>query len=160
MAQSKSQKSRSGPPSIKNKRAFYEYHVLEKVEAGIALQGTEVKSIREGKITLGESYVRVDGDEVFLVNCHIPEYKAGSWTNHDPTRKRKLLLHRREIAKLRVRVEEKGLTIVPLRLYFNKRGYAKLEIGVSRGKQVHDKRESVKKRDAARDIQRQLSERH
>ena len=170
MAKSSSKKSSSktssksggsgGPPQLRNKRAFHEYHVLEKVEAGIALQGTEVKSIRDGKITLGESYVRVDGDEVFLVNCHIPEYKPGSWTNHDPTRKRKLLLHKREIAKLRVRVEEKGLTIVPLRLYFNARGYAKVEVGVCRGKQLHDKRQAMKARDAKRDMERQMSDRH
>jgi SsrA-binding protein len=147
----------SGPPQIRNKRAFHEYHVLEKVDAGIALQGTEVKSIRDGKITLGESYVRVDNDEVYLVNCHIPEYKPGSWTNHDPNRKRKLLLHRKEIVKLRVRIEEKGLTIVPLRLFFNQRGYAKIEIGVCRGKQLHDKRQAMKERDANRDIARQIS---
>lgn len=142
---------------IRNKKAFYQYHVLEKVEAGIALQGTEVKSIRDGKISLTESYARVDGTEVFLVGCHIPEYRPGSWTNHDPLRKRKLLLHRREIRKLRARVEEKGLTLVPLRLYFNKRGYAKVEIGVCRGKRLHDKRESMKARDAERDIRRQMA---
>ena len=140
---------------IRNKKAFYQYHVLEKVEAGIALAGTEVKSIREGNVTLAESYARLDGHEVFLVDCHIPEYRAGGWTNHDPRRKRKLLLHKREIVKLKVRVEEKGLTIVPLRLYFNARGYAKIELGVCRGKQRHDKRQAMKARDAEREISRE-----
>lgn len=141
---------------IRNKKAFYQYHVLEKVEAGVALAGTEVKSIREGNVTLTESYARLDGHEVFLVGCHIPEYRAGGWTNHDPRRKRKLLLHKREIYKLKVRVEEKGLTIVPLRLYFNNRGYAKVELGVCRGKQRHDKRQTVKARDAEREINREI----
>ncbi len=142
---------------IRNKKAFFQYHVLEKLEAGIALQGTEVKSVREGNVSLAESYARLDGDEVFLVGCHIPEYRAGGWTNHDPLRKRKLLLHRREIGKLRARIEEKGLTIVPLRLYFNNRGYLKVELGVCRGKKLHDKRQTVKERDADREIRRQMS---
>jgi SsrA-binding protein len=144
-------------PEIRNKKAFFQYHVLEKIEAGIELRGTEVKSIREGQVSLVESYARIDGDEVYLVGCHIPEYRAGGWANHDPVRKRRLLLHRKEIRKLRVRVEEKGLTIVPLRLYFTARGFAKIELGVCRGKKLHDKRRSVKDRDAARDIQRHLS---
>lgn len=142
---------------VRNKKAYHQYHVLEKIEAGIELQGTEVKSIREGNVSLAESYARIDDAEVFLVGCHIPEYRAGGWTNHDPLRKRKLLLHRREISKLRARVEEKGLTIVPLRLYFNGRGYLKVELGICRGKQLHDKRETLKSRDADRDIQRQLA---
>lgn len=146
-------------PEIRNKKAFFQYHVLEKVEAGIALRGTEVKAIREGQISLVESYARIDGDEVYLVGCHIPEYRAGGWTNHDPVRKRKLLLHRREIDKLRVRVEEKGMTVVPLRLYFNARGYAKVELGICRGKKLHDKRAAAKERDADREIHRQMARR-
>jgi SsrA-binding protein len=155
MAKAKDKASR--PREFRNKRAYFEYEILEKLEAGLALRGTEVKSIREGNVSLAESYARLQEGEVFLVGCHINEYRAGSWTNHDPTRKRKLLLHRREIAKLRSRIEEKGLTLVPLRLYFNKRGYAKVELGLARGKKLHDKRSSIKRRDTDREIQRQLS---
>ena len=140
-----------------NRRAFFDYHILEKVEAGIELRGTEVKSIREGNINLSESYARAQNDEVFLVNLHIPEYKAGSWMNHDPRRPRKLLLRRREIGKIIQRLELKGLTIVPLRLYFNARGYAKVELGVAKGKQLHDRRNEMKKRDAEREIRRQIA---
>lgn len=158
-SQSKSQsKSKTRFKEVRNKRAFYEYQVLEKVEAGIALRGTEVKSIRDGNMSLAESYARLDGTEIMLVNCHIPEYKAGSWTNHDPRRKRKLLLHKREIRKLRMRIEEKGLTVVPLRVYFNNRGFAKVELGVGRGKKLYDKRQTMKRRDQERDIQRQMAE--
>jgi SsrA-binding protein len=142
---------------FKNKRAYFEYHVLEKHEAGIELRGTEVKSIREGSVNLAESYARVLDGQLFLVNCHIPEYRAGGWTNHDPRRSRKLLLHRREIDKLAGKVELKGLTIVPLRLYFNARGFAKLEIGLCKGKQTHDKRADLKRREADREIRRQLA---
>ena len=144
---------------IRNKKAYFQYHVLEKIEAGIELRGTEVKSIREGEVSLAESFARIDGDEIFLVGCHIPEYRAGGWTNHDPRRKRKLLLHKREILKLKARIEEKGLTIAPLRLYFNKRGYAKLELGICKGKKLHDKRESVKERDAKREMARDAARR-
>ncbi|MBI4582739.1 MAG: SsrA-binding protein SmpB [Planctomycetes bacterium] len=141
---------------IRNKRAYFDYHVLEKVEAGIVLRGTEVKSIREGNVSLQECYARIDGGEVFLVGCHIPEYRPGGWTNHDPLRKRKLLLHQREIRKLEIRVEEKGLTLVPLRIFFNQRGFAKLELGVCKGKKRYDKRETLKAREAERDIRRQM----
>ena len=145
------------PKEFKNKRAYFEYFVLEKHEAGIALWGTEVKSIREGSVNLSESYVRAMGDQLFLVNCHIPEYKAGGWTNHDPRRARKLLLHRREIDRLAGKIELKGLTLIPLRLYFNQRGFAKLEIGVCRGKKLHDKRADLKRREADREIRRQMA---
>ncbi len=142
---------------FRNKRAYFEYIILEKNEAGLALRGTEIKSIREGNVNLSESYVRPIGEELFLVNCHIPEYKAGGWTNHDPRRPRKLLLHRRELDKLLVKVQEKGLTLIPLRLYFNARGYAKLEIGLGRGKKLHDKRADMKRREADREIRRQIA---
>ena len=142
---------------FRNKRASFEYHVLEKWEAGVALRGTEVKSIREGNVNIAESYAKVNGDEIFLVNCHIPEYKAGGWTNHDPRRPRKLLLHRRELDRLVGKIELKGLTLVPLRLYFNARGYAKVEIGVAKGKKLHDKRSAVKERESEREIRRQLA---
>ncbi len=142
---------------FKNRRAFHEYHVLEKVECGIALMGSEIKSIREGKIIMSDGYARIDGGEVFLVNCHISEYKNSPHFGHDPLRKRKLLLRRAEIVKLERKVEVKGCTLVPLRLYFNKRGYAKLELGVCRGKQLHDKRQSMKSKDTEREIQREMS---
>jgi SsrA-binding protein len=142
---------------FRNKRAFFEYLILEKCEAGIALRGTEIKSIREGSVNLAESYVRPIGEELFLVNCHIPEYKAAGWTNHDPLRPRKLLLHRRELDKLLVKVQEKGLTLIPLRLYFNGRGFAKLEVGLGRGKKLHDKRADMKRREADREIRRQMA---
>jgi SsrA-binding protein len=142
---------------FRNKRAFFEYHILEKYEAGIALRGTEVKSIREGNVNLAESFARVMEGELYLVNCHIPEYRAGGWTNHDPRRPRKLLLHRRELDRLVGKIELKGLTLVPLRLYFNSRGYAKVEIGVAKGKKLHDKRSAVKERESEREIRRQMA---
>lgn len=152
-------KKANAPKSIhiKNKKAFYQYEILEKVEAGLELRGTEVKSLREGNMSLGEAYARIQDDEVFLVGSHIGEYRNGSWANHDPVRKRKLLLHRREIQKIRSRLQEKGLTLVPLRVYFNSRGFAKCELGIGKGKKLHDKRESIKKRDVARDVSRELA---
>lgn len=143
---------------FKNKKAFFEYHILEKVEAGIALIGSEVKSIRDGNLNLSDSYARIDEGEVFLVNCHISEYRNAPTFGHEPRRKRKLLLHRREIRKLRKRVEEKGLTLVPLRVFFNQRGYAKVELGICRGKQVHDKRQAIKAREVDRDVRREMSD--
>ena len=143
---------------FRNKRAFFEYHILEKYEAGIALRGTEVKSIREGNVNLAESFARVMEGELFLVNCHIPEYRAGGWTNHDPRRPRKLLIHRRELDRLVGKIELKGLTLVPLRLYFNERGRAKLELALGRGKKLHDKRETLKKRSWDRERGRLLRE--
>jgi SsrA-binding protein len=140
----------------RNRRAFYEYHIEEKVEAGMVLMGSEIKAIRDGKLNLSDSYARVDGKEVFLVNCHISEYKNASF-GHEPLRKRKLLLHRKEIRKLEKRVGEKGLTLVPLRVFFNARGYAKVEIGIGRGKQQRDKRQAMKTRDTEREIRRQMS---
>ena len=141
----------------RNRRAFYEYHIEEKVEAGMVLLGSEIKAIRDGKLNLSDSYARVDGGEVFLVNCHISEYKNASF-GHEPLRKRKLLLHRKEIRKLQKRVAEKGLTLVPLRVFFNSRGYAKVEIGIGKGKQHRDKRQAMKDRDQKREIQRQMSQ--
>jgi SsrA-binding protein len=142
---------------FKNRRAFHEYHVLEKVEAGIALVGSEVKSIREGNMNLSDSYARVEEGQVFLVNVHISEYKNAGAFGHEPLRRRKLLLHRAEIRKLERRVEEKGLTLVPLRVFFNARGIAKVELGICRGKQLHDKRAALKARDTEREIRREIS---
>jgi len=147
----------SGSREIKNRKAFFEYEILEKVEAGIVLTGSEVKSIRDGKINLSDSYARIDGDEVFLVNCNISEYRNAVAFGHNPVRKRKLLLHRSEIRKLARRIDEKGLTVVPIRVFFNDRGIAKLELGIGRGKQSHDKRQAKKARDSDRELRREVS---
>jgi SsrA-binding protein len=134
-----------------NRRARHEYHILETFEAGLALHGTEVKSLRLGKASLPESYARVENGEVFLLNAHIDEYDRGNRFNHDPTRRRKLLLHRREINRLIGRVEERGLTLVPLRMYF-RRGKAKVELALARGKKTHDRREAIARREAEREM--------
>src|SRR5512140_371736 len=132
-----------------NKKAFHEYFVLEKLEAGLVLTGTEVKSLREGRINLKDSYIIFKGGEAFLFGCHISPYSQGNIQNHDPERTRKLLLHRREIEKLNSRVVEKGLTVVPLRVYF-KGGRVKIEIAVVRGKQLFETRETEKRKEADR----------
>jgi SsrA-binding protein len=124
------------------------------MECGIQLVGSEVKSLRDGKLSLDEAYGRVKGDEVWLVGCDIQEYSNASLWNHDPKRPRKLLMRRREVDKFAQRAKEKGLTLVPLKMYFNERGIAKLLLGLCRGKQLHDKRESMKKADMKRDMQR------
>lgn len=133
-----------------NKKALHEYFVLQKMEAGIALTGTEVKSLREGAANLKDSYVSFEKGEAFLSSAHISPYAHGNRENHDPVRKRKLLMHRREIEKLHTQVVEKGLTVVPLRLYF-KGGRVKAEIAVVRGKKLYDKRDSEKKRELDRE---------
>jgi SsrA-binding protein len=133
-----------------NKKAFHDYFVLQKAEAGVALKGTEVKSLRDGKANIKDSYVIFKNGEAFLFNAHISPYSHGNLQNHEPERNRKLLLHRREIEKLREQVVEKGLTVVPLRLYF-KGGKVKVEIAVVRGKKLYDKRETEKKRELDRE---------
>ena len=133
-----------------NRKAFHDYFVLQKVEAGIALTGTEVKSLRDGAVNLKDSYVNFVREEAFLFGMHISPYTHGNRENHEPERTRKLLLHRREIAKLRVQLVEKGLTIVPLRLYF-KGGRVKAEIAIVRGKKLYDKRETEKRRELDRE---------
>lgn len=135
-----------------NRRARYNYEVGEKFEAGLVLTGTEVKSLRSGKATIAESYADVDRNgEMWLINATIPEYEGGNRFNHEPKRPRKLLLKAREIAKLSQGVQREGMTIVPLKLYFNERGRAKIELALAKGKQLHDKRETEKKRDWARE---------
>jgi SsrA-binding protein len=129
-----------------NRKARFNYEIGEVVEAGIALTGTEVKSLRQGKATIAESYADAKNGEIWLVNANIPEYLQASRFNHAPKRPRKLLLHRREIDKLAVGVEREGMTIVPLKMFFNEKGRAKLEIALGRGKKLHDKRETEKKR--------------
>ena len=142
-----------------NRRARYDYFVEERFEAGIQLTGTEVKSLRHGEGSIAESYAAVEGDEVWLINSHIPEYSHGNRLNHQPRRQRKLLLKGREIAKLQGAVARQGLTLVPLSIYFNSRGRAKVELALARGKKVHDKRETVKERDWKRE-QGRLMRRH
>jgi SsrA-binding protein len=143
-----------------NRRARYNYEIGEKFEAGIALTGTEVKSLRTGKATIAESYAGVDrAGEMWLYNANIPEYLAGNRFNHEPKRPRKLLLKAREISKLAQGVEREGMTVVPLKLYFNPRGRAKIEIALAKGKQMHDKRETEKKRDWVREKGRLMRER-
>lgn len=136
---------------VENRRARFEYHILESLEAGLVLSGTEVKSIRAGGVSLSEAYARIRDGEAWLMGMHVPPYKQGSFANSEPNRPRKLLLHKEEIARLQSRVGEKGLTIVPLRLYFT-RGIAKVMLGVARGKKLWDKRADAAKRDVAREI--------
>src|SRR6478735_10599872 len=131
----------------RNRRAAHDYEILDRIECGVVLVGTEVKSLRDGHGNLEDAYARVDGGEVWLIGAEIPEYTFGNRLNHKPKRPRKLLLHRREIAKFAGKADEKGLTLVPLRMYF-KEGKAKVELAIARGKQVHDKRESKKTADA------------
>ncbi len=138
-----------------NRKAHYQYEILEKYEAGIALKGTEVKSLRNKNVSLGESYAQLKNDEIFLYNLDISPYEQGNRENHDPKRVRKLLLHRREISKLIGKIQQKGFTLIPISMYF-KDGLAKVELGVCRGKQLLDKRESIKKRMVNREIQRAL----
>ncbi len=136
---------------VENRRARFEYHILESLEAGLVLTGTEVKSMRAGGVSLSEAYARFRDGEAWLLGMHIPPYKQGSFSNSEPNRPRKLLLHKEEIARLQSRVGEKGLTIVPLRLYFT-RGIAKVQLGVARGKKLWDKRADAAKRDVEREI--------
>jgi len=141
-----------------NRKAYHDYHVDATYEAGLVLTGTEVKSLRLGRASLVDGFATIDGGEVFLRNVHIPEYTEGTWTNHEPRRTRKLLLHREEIARLVGKTKESGTTIVPLALYF-KDGHAKVEIGLARGKKTHDKRRALADKQAARETQRALASR-
>ena len=141
-----------------NRKARHNYHIEETIEAGIVLQGTEVKSLRLGKVNVQESFGRIKDGELFLHGMHISPYEQGNRFNHDPLRIRKLLLHRREINKLIGKIKEKGYTLVPLRLYF-KEGKCKVELALAKGKQLHDKRETLARRDQARRIERTIKER-
>ncbi len=140
--------------SIKNKKASFEYHFVDKFVAGIVLQGSEIKSIRDGKVNLQASYCIVKNEEIFVREMHISPYKQASYLNHDPKRERKLLLNKREIAKLESKSQEKGLTIIPTRLYVTNKGLAKLEIALARGKKLHDKRHDIKEKDLRKDLER------
>ena len=141
-----------------NRKARHDYSVLDVFEAGIALTGTEVKSLREGKASLVDSFATVDDGEVWLRNMHIPEYHHGSWTNHAPRRNRKLLLHRKQIDNLIGKIRDGNLTLVPLSLYFSD-GKVKVELALARGKQAHDKRQDMAKRDAQREVTREMGRR-
>jgi len=138
-----------------NRKAYHDYHILESMEAGIALTGTEIKSIRAGRVNIRDAYARPENGELWLFNAHIAGYQAGSRYNHEPNRPRKLLLHRRQIDELSGMSTQKGLTLVPLKLYI-KRGIAKLELGVARGKKLHDKRDAIARRESDREIERAL----
>lgn len=141
-----------------NKKAYHDYSIEETYEAGISLLGTEVKSMREGRVNLKDSYAVIKGNEIFLFNCHISPYSHGNIQNHDPLRTRKLLLHRREIDKLWGKLSQRGFTLIPLRIYF-RRGKAKVEIGLVKGKRKYEKREALKEKEAQREIQRHLRKR-
>ena len=143
---------------IKNKKAYFDYEILESFEAGIVLKGTEIKSIRDGKVNLKDSYAVIKNNEVFLLNTHISQYKEGNIFNHEETRTRKLLLHKKEIKKIKEQLEVQGLTLVPLKLYF-KGEYAKILLGLAKGKKNYDKRESIKKRENLIEIKRELKNR-
>ena len=142
-----------------NRRARYDYYIEQVFEAGIALTGTEVKALRGGEGSIAESYAAVEGEEVWLINSHIPEYSHGNRMNHEPRRRRKLLLKGREIAKLHGAITRQGLTLVPLSIYFNSNGRAKVELAVARGKKAHDKRETIKERDWKREQSRLMRQR-
>jgi SsrA-binding protein len=142
-----------------NRRARYEYEILQNYEAGIMLEGSEVKSLREGRTNLAESYAALKNGELFLLNSNIPEYREANRFNHEPKRPRKLLLNKKEISRLSVGISREGLTIIPLKIYFNDRGFAKIDIALAKGKKLHDKRETEKDRDWNREKSRVLRDR-
>jgi len=151
--------AKHGPPDTtvcRNRKAAHEYHLLDTIECGMVLVGTEVKSLRDKAASLDEAYARIERDELWLIGCHIAAYAFGHINNHDPTRRRKLLARRQELRKLKPKVEQKGLTLVPLRIYFSERGLAKVTIALAKGKSHGDKRESHKTRDHQREMDRAL----
>ena len=154
----RSEREQAQKSIAENRKAFHDYHILETFEAGVQLLGTEVKAIREGNVNLRDSYARVDGGEVWIYNVHINPYSHRGYADHEPTRKRKLLLHRQEIRKLIGRTVERGMTLVPTRMYF-KNGHVKVAIGLAKGKQDHDKRETIKRREADRETRAAVKER-
>jgi SsrA-binding protein len=139
-----------------NRKARHDYHIDETVEAGLVLTGSEVKSLRDGRVNLKDSYARILHGQATLMNVHISPYGPASREGHEPTRSRRLLLHKREIERLEGKLNEKGLTLIPLRLYFNARGRAKVELGLGRGKKLYDKRQSIKEREAKREAERAI----
>lgn len=165
MAQKKKKKKNTNAPGdqsqtvAENRRARHRFEILEQLECGVMLIGSEVKSIREGNISLNEAYVRVEKKELWLIGADIAEYRQASFWNHEPKRSRKLLVKKREFEKLSAQAFEKGLTLIPLRMYFNSRGLVKIVIGVGRGKNVHDKRQTLKDNDNKRRLNREMRER-
>ncbi|MEQ1795206.1 MAG: SsrA-binding protein SmpB [Nitrospira sp.] len=143
---------------VTNRKAYHDYFIEEKLEAGIVLLGTEVKSLRDGRVNLLDSYASVRDGEVYLHHCHISPYSHGNMMNHDPMRVRKLLLHKKQIHKLLGQTQQKGLTLVPLRLYFTDRGHAKVELGLAKGKKLYDRRETIKAREAGREVERAIKD--
>lgn len=158
MAKRQRQTTRNFSPRIANRKAHHKYHLVERVEAGLALVGSEAKSVRNGNVSLDEAFARIVDGEVFLVGCHIAPYEQSHVENHDPLRPRKLLLHKREIQRLETQVAQKGYTLVPLAIYF-KRGYAKVEIAVARGKSQVDRRQDIRKREHDREMARAVGSR-
>jgi SsrA-binding protein len=154
----KSEREAAQKNVAENRKAFHDYHILETFEAGVALLGTEVKAIREGNVNLRDSYAQVNDGEVWVYNIHIKPYSHRGYSDHEPTRKRKLLLHRQEIRKLIGRTVERGMTLVPTRMYF-KNGRVKIALGLAKGKQAHDKRETIKRREADRETRAAVKER-
>ncbi len=152
----KKDKDVAGKIAADNRKARHNYFIEETVEAGIMLTGTEIKSLRGGKATIGESYAQSKDGEIFLINAYIPEYTEGNRFNHEPRRIRKLLLHKRQIAKLSQAIEREGMTLIPLKIIFNAKGRAKVELGLAKGKKLHDKRDTEKARDWAREKGRLL----
>jgi SsrA-binding protein len=152
------QKSESGKLVAENRKARFNYEIEDKLEAGLVLTGSEVKSLRAGKANIADSYASDEGGALYLINAHIAEYSQAGRANHEPTRRRKLLLHRRELDRLRGAIQREGMAVVPLRLYFNARGIAKVQLGIAKGKKLHDKRETEKKRDWERQKGRLMRE--
>lgn len=155
-AKKKPKSAPTGKTVAENRKARHNYELLEKLECGLVLHGSEVKSLRDGKLSLDEAYVRYENQELWLVNADISEYRQANLWNHDPKRKRKLLVNKKELDRLAVKAMAGGLTLVPLRAYFNARGIVKVMIAVARGKKVHDKRQTLKTQDARRQIDRQM----
>ena len=142
--------------NVKNKRASFEFEFIDKFIAGIMLTGTEIKSVRQGKVSLGDAFCYFNKGELYVKNLHISEYEKGTHYNHDPIRERKLLMHKRELKKLQAKIKERGYTLVVVRCFTTERGFAKLEIALARGKKAHDKRESIKQKDIEREIGRKF----
>ncbi len=159
MARTKKDTEDNSKVICRNKRAFHEYEILDRLECGVVLTGTEVKSLRDGSASLEDAYAKLDEGELWLIGSDIPEYAMGNRLNHTPKRPRKLLLHRREIERFAGKASQRGFTLVPLRLYF-RNGRAKVELAVARGKQLHDKRQDKKKSEAQREIRRAMTERN
>ena len=141
---------------LRNKSATFEYFIEDKFDAGMVLTGTEVKAIRDGRVSFSDSYCLIDRGEMYVKGLHIAHYSFGSYSNHPPVRDRKLLLKKKEISRITQKLKDKGFTIIPLKIYFNERGFAKIQIGLAKGKKLHDKRDSIKQRETDREIKRYL----